>query len=166
MGGMIMDEKQTKLGLKTCTATIVVAYIYLLIATFYKFFTTNDIENCAWEIGLLVLIPFIIIFVWMRDEKILLLKISDGELAVASKKERIKNYLINSISFSFGLICISFIIAIIGNMPLDFLFEVTGVSNLSDVVLNCFIEFAVLIAISFLLNYGYGEYKIRSYNNG
>lgn len=160
-----MDEKQTKLALKTCTATIGVAYIYLLISTFYKFFTTNDIENCALEIGLLVLIPFTIIFVWMRDEKILFPKISDGELAVTSKRERIKNYLINSISFSFGLICISFIVAIIGNMPLDFLFEVTGVNNLPDVVLNCFIEFAVLIVISFLLNYGYGEYKIPS-NNG
>lgn len=160
-----MDEKQTKLGLKTCTATIGVAYIYLLISTFYKFFTTNDIENCALEIGLLVLIPFTIIFVWMRDGKILFSKISDGELAAISKKERIKNYLINSISFSFGLICISFIIAIIGNMPLDFLFEDTGVNNLADVVLNCFIEFGLLIVISFLLNYGYGEYKIRS-NNG
>lgn len=161
-----MDEKQTKLGIKTCTVTIAAIYIYLLIATFYKFFTTNDIENCALEIGLLVLIPFMIIFVWMRDDKIQFPKMSDGELVVTSKKERIKNYLINSISFSFGLICISFIIAIIGNMPLDFLFEVTGVSNLSDVALNCFIEFGVLIVISFLLNYGYGEYKIRSYKNG
>lgn len=164
-----MDEKQTKLGLKACAITIVITYIYLLIATFYKFLTTNDIENCAWEIGLLVLIPFIIIFVWMRNEKILLPKISDeelkAELAITSKKERIKNYLINSIGFSFGMICISFIIAIIGNMPLDFLFEAIGVSNMADVVLKCFIEFAVLIVISFLLNYGYGEYKIRSYKN-
>lgn len=164
-----MDERQIKLGLKACAATIAVAYIYLLVEAFYKFLSTKNIENCSWEIGLLVLIPFTILFVGRKDEQILLPKKVSGEelpieLTKDSKKERVKNYLVNSIGFSIGMICISFIVAFVGKMPLDFYFPIAGVSSVVNIALNCFIEFAVLFIISFLVDYNYGEYQVRSYN--
>lgn len=165
-----MDERQHKLGLNTCAAAILVTYIYLLIEIFYKLFFTKNIENCAWEIGLMILISATIIFVGRKDEAILLpKKISGKELPVDltkdCKKERIKNYFLDSIIFSAAMILISLAAMFIGKIPLDSYFIFSGVSKKLNITLNCFIEFLVLFIISLIIDYSLGEYQVRKYNN-
>jgi len=164
-----MDERQYKLGLKTCGAAILLTYIYLLIEIFYKLFSTRNIENCAWEIGLIILISATIIFVGRKDEAILLpKKIWGKELPIdlngACKRERIKNYFLNSIIFSAAMVFTSLALMFAWKIPLDSYFMFSGVSKELNVTLNCFIEFLVLFVISLILDYSLGEYQIRKYN--
>lgn len=164
-----MDERQYKLGLKTCGAAILLTYIYLLIEIFYKLFSTRNIENCAWEIGLIILISATIIFVGRKDEAILLpKKISGKELPVdltrACKRERIKNYFLDSIIFSVAMILISLVAMFIGKIPLDSYFMLSGISKELNITLNCFVEFMFLFVISLIIDYSLGEYQIRKYN--
>lgn len=164
-----MDERQHELGLKTCATAILVTYIYLLIEIFYKLFSTKNIENCTWEIGLIILISATIIFVGRKDEAILLpKKISGKELPVditrACKRERIKNYFLDSIIFSVAMILISLALMFIGKIPLDSYFVISGISKALNITLNCFIEFVFLFIISLIIDYGVGEYQIRKYD--
>lgn len=164
-----MDERQYKLGLRACAAAVLVAYVYLLIEIFYKFISTKKIENCAWEIGLLVLMSFIIIFVGRKDEAILLPKKVSGkempiELSKAYKRERIRNYIFNSILFSIAMVSISFVLPLIGKIPLDFYLPIADKDKWLNIVINCSVEIIVLFFISFVLDYSLGECHIRRYN--
>lgn len=164
-----MDERQRKLGLKACGAAILLTYIYLLIEIFYRLFSTKNIENCTWEIGLIILISGTILFVGRKDEAILLpKKISGKELPVdltrACKRERIKNYFLDSIIFSGSMIFISLVLIFVWKIPLDSYLMLSGISKELNITLNCFVEFVFLFIISLIIDYSLGEYQIHKYN--
>lgn len=164
-----MDERQHELGFKACGAAILVTYIYLLIEIFYKLFSTKNIENCTWEIVLIILISATILFVGRKDEAILLpKKISGKELPLdltrACKRKRIKNYFIDSIIFSVTMMLISLAAMFIGKIPLDSYFMFSGISKGLNITLNCFVEFVFLFIISLIIDYSLGEYQVHKYN--
>jgi len=164
-----MDERRVAIGTRAMGMTLAATYAFIMLAAIWKYVRTGDIMNSAWEIGLLVFIPFSVLWFARKDEALLLPKtfLSEElptESDASSKERRKRQYAMNALAFSIAFTLLTIVAA--------FLIEKNGEPFILFKSLsaswNYVISFSLMLvsdfAVFFLLNYVGGEYVIKKYN--
>lgn len=163
-----MDERGKHIGARAMGLTLALTYFYLLFVTIWKYVSTKDILNSAPEIGLLVLIPFSILWFSRKDESVMLPKTFIGnELPISTHEQasskRVKHYILNSagLSISFMVLTITALLFIEKDASDFILFP-----NHSDIVnytIAISMELVLGFIVFFAISYVWGEYIIKKY---
>ena len=74
-----MDERQRKISTYAMERTVLVAYLYGIIGVLYRWFSTWDIWAAKWELGLLGVLTFCVLFFSRQDESLWLPKTMGGK---------------------------------------------------------------------------------------
>jgi hypothetical protein len=164
-----MDERRISIGARAMGMTLVITYFYILIVAISKYVNTKDITNSAWEIGLLVLIPFSILWFSRKDESIMLPKKFRGsELPIGSdvktRKQRKKHYAIDSIGLSIGFAIVTMIAVFFIEKDEKGLLLFSNLNKTLNWILIVGIEVIVGFIVFYAIAYIWGEWSIKRYN--
>ncbi|MDO5494544.1 MAG: hypothetical protein Q4G64_02370 [bacterium] len=153
-----MDERRQLIGGRAAAATLAIAYIYVLVVAFAKFIATKDIENSAFEIIFLVVMPWVFLYFVRSDESAMLPRIGDRDYEDLFTREARRERLIGYVKESAGFAVVLTVLDILANWW-------TGYREPIDLPEP--LIWALVAAITFViflgLGYLWGEYQTRRY---
>ncbi len=164
-----MDERQNQIIGKAAGITFIITYFYVLIECIYKYLSTWNINNCSWEIGLLVLMPVSFLFFAKKDDSLLLPRTINNkemnfEMTSAAKKSRIIEYTKEALLFSIVMLAIDALIGFLGNFQWSTFIDIINSGRLTNYILYAIYALLGQFIISFVIDYSWSEYKIKKYN--
>lgn len=165
-----MDERQSKIMGKAMGITLAIVYVYVLISCIYVYVTTFDVSKCAWQLGVLILIPVCFLIFSREDESLMLPRtVKNEEMSPEeteeAKKSRVRGYTIEALLFSAAMLGIDIVVTLMGGLDAAGTFQVLGnLSKTASYILCGLIAFVLMFVISFGIDYFWGEHKVRKYN--
>lgn len=155
-----MDERQKDLWSLSLSASAFIAYVYEIIVIIIKFMKTKSMESAYTDVALLAIMAVIITIYHIIKKEYDLPKTFTGKILPLSeskedKRTRYKNYFLDSFSLSIVFLGID----IIRKDPI-LLFDSVFQSKILSYGANTFLR----IILFLLINYFWGEYNVKKYN--
>lgn len=152
----ILDERQKEHLALSFAGGAFSGYFYTLFVIIFKFIGDRNFRNSYFDIGLLIVMFMAICIYNIKKKEFDLPKTITGKIlptgnAIEEIKVRCKHYILDSLN-----ITIKFI-------PLDFIHEIR-IQILQSKILNFLLILLIRFTIFFLLNFIYGEYNVKKYN--
>lgn len=155
-----MDERQRKHLSEALSASAVFGYFYVMITIIFKFIGTKNIKNVYTEIVLLCIMSVVINAYHTKKKEYNLPKTFFGRIlpignSKEDKRSRYGNYILDSLITTIIFLPINIISRrTIAPLPL-----------LSSEVLSYVADSLARFVMFFIINYSWGEYNIKRYNN-
>lgn len=164
-----MDERRVAIGTRAMGMTLAATYAFIMLAAIWKYVRTGDIMNSAWEIGLLVFIPFSILWFARKDEALLLPKNFKGEeltvdTDIKSKGRRKKQYALDALAFSSAFCILTAAAAFLVEKNGEQFILFKDLSIYWNYVVAFSLELILGFVVFYPMNYLWGEYAIKKYN--